>query len=92
MGLPCQGLVEHCDGTILLVKGEMEKTRRAKCLRSVGLSPPGWGTGKGLRLDYLVQFVVSEDSFLFQSEPQECGEEKRVWVWWRQSGTRMHSL
>lgn len=87
MKLPCQGLVEHCDVPILLVKGEMKKKCRAKCPRSVDLSPPGWGAGKGLGVDDLVKFVVFEDWFLFQSEPQEYGEEKRVWVWWGQSGT-----
>lgn len=66
----------------------MEKKCPVKCLRSVDLSPLGvwWGAGKDLGLDGLVKFVVFEDWFLFQSEPQDCGEEKRVWVWWRQSG------
>lgn len=58
MRLPCQGLVEHCDVPILLVKGEMEKKWHAKCLGSVDLSPRGWGAGKGSRLDGLVPFVV----------------------------------
>lgn len=72
MRLPCQGLVEHCDVPILLVKGEMEKSLQVCGFVTTGVRY--WERSRAR--DGLVTFVVLKTGSSCRVSPRTVGREE----------------